>query len=210
MEPQSIFEKFTEADVSHWVNLVAVISVLVGPAVGFLVGQVKKPLQRYLVLGCMLGLLGPALALAWHVVDARTSYWDYIYQDKNPNQEPRLLWPVLGAGKLDSVRNLAGLAVGFVLVGIAIGLGCGLALNWLDRRFPAQRAGEPQEGQEPGTPPAPEQAESPPAAPRKDEAAAAKPPVESPGETTGSGGKPDSGQAGEDAPAKPQDSAGDE
>jgi len=194
MDPQSIFEKFSEADVSRWVNIVALIGIIAGPAIGALVGLLKKPFQRYLILGCLFGLLGPAVALSWHVVDARTSYWDHLYRDKNPDQPPRLLWPILGAGKLDSVRNLASLAAGFIVAGIVIGLGIGFFLNWLDRRFPAEKVPEPEGG--PPTPEAPpEEGEAPTEEPEGDaepDEEAPEEPVEGEGERSGEGEAPES------------------
>ena len=143
-EPISFFETFTEHDVSRWVNALALVTVIVGPLFGLTIGALRRPRARYLLLGCMMGLVGPLAALSWHIVDARTSHWDYIYRDKNPDIPPRVLWPVLGAGKLDSVRNLAGLAVGFVLAGVAIGVASGFYLMWLNRRFPRETEGGPE------------------------------------------------------------------
>jgi len=204
MDPESIFEKFSEADVSHWVNIVAVISIIAGTAIGALVGLLKKPFQRYLILGCLFGLLGPAVALSWHTVDARTSYWDHLYRDKNPDQEPRLLWPILGAGKLDSVRNLAGLAAGFIVAGIAIGLGIGFFLNWLDRRFPAEKAPGP-EGGPPASGAPPEDTEVPAEEPEGDAGATEEVP-DAPAEgEAGSGGEAELSAAQEDRPDEASD-----
>ncbi|MBI2194671.1 MAG: hypothetical protein HYU36_22050 [Planctomycetes bacterium] len=141
METKSLFDSLTDQAISRWLDLFAVLSVLAGIAFGWVAGRVWKPSARYLVLGALAGLIGPALALSWHVVDARTSYWDYTYREQNPGRE-RLLWPVIGAGKLDSVRNLAALAVGFILAGLAAGFACGRVLNWVDRKYPAA-AGTP-------------------------------------------------------------------
>lgn len=134
--PESIFQKFTEQDVSNWVNMFAVVVLVLCPVCWALYGKVLGHLQRYLILGLMIGLIGPLSALSWHIVDARTSYWDHKYQEQNPEMKPRLLWPVVGTAKLDSLSNLGILVVGFVIGGTLCGVGAGLTLHWLDRKFP--------------------------------------------------------------------------
>jgi MFS family permease len=134
----SVFERIQEQDVSRWVNGLALAVLIAGVLGGVIVSRFRKPAPRYLILGALSGLAGPAVALVWHVVDARTSYWDYVHRDLNPGKD-RLLWPVVGAGRLDSVSHLAGLAAGLLLVGVVAGTGCGLMVRWLNRRFPAAR-----------------------------------------------------------------------
>ena len=136
--PESIFQKFTEQDVSNWVNIFAVVMLILCPACGALYGKMLGHLQRYLILGLMIGSIGPLSALSWHIVDARTSYWDHKYQAQNPEMKPRLLWPVVGTAKLDSTSNLGILVVGFVIGGILCGGGAGLTLRWLDRKYPLE------------------------------------------------------------------------
>ena len=137
MEPTSIFEKFTEQDVSRWVNIFAAVTMVLGICGGAVVGNIRKQMPRCLVYGLMVGLLGVVVAIMWHVHDARTSYWDHLYRDKNPGTE-RILWSIVGAGKLDSVWNIAGLFVAFILAGSGLGVVYGTTMNWLDRRYPVE------------------------------------------------------------------------
>lgn len=135
METQSIFEQINEWDVSHWVNLLALATLGLGLLCGLVLGRLRKEMKRCLILGLLAGMTGPALAISWHVYDARTSYSDYEHRAKNPDRE-RFLWRIVGAGKLDSVSNVAGLVVGAIVAGILAGFGCSLLLNWVDRRYP--------------------------------------------------------------------------
>ncbi len=134
--PESIFQKFTEQDVSNWVNIFAVVMLILCPACGAVYGRMLGHLKRYLIIGLMVGSIGPLSALSWHIVDARTSYWDHKYQDQNPELKPRVLWPVVGTAKLDSLSNLGILVAGFVIGGTLCGVGAGLTLRWLDRKYP--------------------------------------------------------------------------
>lgn len=89
---ESIFEQIDERTVSFWVNLAAVAWPLTTIAVGALAGKLKGRAARGLALGLLWALVGPIVCLFWHLYDARTSYWDWVYLEKNPHTYVRAFW----------------------------------------------------------------------------------------------------------------------
>ncbi|MDP7249801.1 MAG: hypothetical protein QGF00_09395, partial [Planctomycetota bacterium] len=65
--PESIFQKFTEQDVSNWINIFAVVMLILCPACGAVYGRMLGHLKRYLIIGLMVGSIGPLSALSWHI-----------------------------------------------------------------------------------------------------------------------------------------------
>ena len=132
---ESIFERLTEQMVSTYANWFAIIALALGLLGGIIVGLVRKQVLRDAVLGLLWGLIGPLACLSWHIVDARTSYYDKLYIDKNPGRE-RFFWRIIEPYPLDSVYGLATMAIGFIVAGIVLGLLLAVVLRVLDRKLP--------------------------------------------------------------------------
>lgn len=131
---ESIFEKLDEQTVSMYMNWLALATVATGMVVGILVGKVRKLLVHDLLYGFIYGMVGPLLCLSWHIVDARTSYYDHLYQDKNQGCE-RLLWCIIKPYPLDSVYSLVTMAIGFVVAGALLGIALAYLTRFIDSRF---------------------------------------------------------------------------
>ena len=89
---ESIFEQISEQTVSAYVNAVAVGIVVLALVWGAIMGKAKRLPQRCWRLAALWALLGPLLCLYWHLYDARTSYYDWLYLEKNPDTYQRLFW----------------------------------------------------------------------------------------------------------------------
>jgi len=89
---ESIFEQISEQTVSAYVNAAAVAIVVLALAWGAVMAKAKRLPQRYWRLAGLWALLGPLFCLYWHLYDARTSYYDWLYLAKNPDTYQRLFW----------------------------------------------------------------------------------------------------------------------
>lgn len=88
MSVESIFERIPESLVYRVLGWTAVASVVLGCGIGALTGYLRKNMWRYLLYGALIGVSGPILYASWAVLDARTSYFDRLY-----NAGPtRFLW----------------------------------------------------------------------------------------------------------------------
>ena len=134
---QEFFETLTEQRVSLVVNWLAVISIVVGAGAGVIAALIRRRMPKDLILGILWGMSGPLLWLVWHLVDARTSYYDFHYQV--PGRE-RWLWSIITPHKVDSVYGLGTLAIGVLVGAVVVGVLIGVLLRYLDRRFPAPQS----------------------------------------------------------------------
>lgn len=88
----SIFEQIDERTVSFYVNLFAIVFPVLSLALAALVGKLRDGVGRQVALGTLCALVGPILCLYWHLYDARTSYYDWLYLEKNPDTYARCFW----------------------------------------------------------------------------------------------------------------------
>lgn len=88
----SIFEQIDERTVSFYVSIFAVVFPALLLAVAALLGKLRDRMARHVALGVLYGLAGPILCLYWHLYDARTSYYDWLYLEKNPETYVRCFW----------------------------------------------------------------------------------------------------------------------
>ena len=89
---ESIFEQIDERTVSFYVNLFAVVFPVLSLAIAALVGKLRNRVPRHVALGVLYALVGPIVCLYWHLYDARTSYYDWLYLEKNPDTYVRCFW----------------------------------------------------------------------------------------------------------------------
>ncbi|MBM4084271.1 MAG: hypothetical protein FJ272_05735 [Planctomycetes bacterium] len=182
---ESIFEQIKDETISLVVNWGALGTVVLGVVLGLLVAKVRKRYPKDLIYGLMLGLIGPCLCLFWHLYDARTSYWDWLYQDKNPGTYLRLFWidrasatetvhmadtdVLLGKWQVTqfwkfvqpyplwSVYSLVTMLVWTIIAAVVIGVVAGLIIRAVERKWPSPASQAP-------APEAPSTAPAPPAA----------------------------------------------
>jgi len=128
------FESLNEQMIYAVCNWVAVATIVLGPLIGLIAGKVRKLLVHDLLYGVLWGLSGPALALVWALVDARTSYYDYIHRASNPGAE-RLLWKLVKPYRVDSVYGLGTLALAIIIAGVVLGVLLAFVTSRIDRRF---------------------------------------------------------------------------
>lgn len=128
------FEKLDEQAIYRFCNTLAVLSIIIGPLVGLIVGKLRKLVLHDFLYGILWGLSGPALALVWALVDARTSYYDYIYRAQNPEAE-RWLWRLIKPYPVESIYGLATLALGILVAGAVVGVGLGFLTAKIERSF---------------------------------------------------------------------------
>lgn len=88
----SLFERIDERTVSFYVHLFAVVLPAAAVALAVFVGKLRQRPARCLAAGIMYGLLGPLVCIYWHLYDARTSYYDWLYLEKNPETYERFFW----------------------------------------------------------------------------------------------------------------------
>jgi len=89
---ESIFEQIDERMVSQVLHWTALGTLVAGIVIGLLVAKLRKRYPKDFIYGILIGLIGPALCLFWHLYDARTSYWDWLYQKYNPDTYIRVFW----------------------------------------------------------------------------------------------------------------------
>ncbi len=89
---ESIFEQIDERTISFWVNAAAAAWLAAAVLAGACIGRARGRAARGLALGILWGALGPIVCLYWHLYDARTSYWDWVYLEKNPDTYVRFFW----------------------------------------------------------------------------------------------------------------------
>jgi len=108
---ESIFEQIDERTVSFYVNLFAVAFPILSLVTATLIGKLRGQMARPVALGILCGLVGPILCLYWHLYDARTSYYDWLYLEKNPDTYARCFWigrPTQAARDRAEAREEAG------------------------------------------------------------------------------------------------------
>lgn len=89
---ESMFEQIDERTVSFYVNVLAVLLPAAAIAIGALMGRRKAQPGRCIAKAVLYGLLGPIVCMYWHLYDARTSYYDWLYLEHNPETYERLFW----------------------------------------------------------------------------------------------------------------------
>ena len=172
---ESIFEQIEEQMVSQVLHWTALGILVAGIALGLLIAKARKRYPKDLIYGILIGLIGPALCLFWHLYDARTSYWDWLYQQHNPDVYVRAFWIPRGdapetddgsvvMGKYDSKRfwqfvqpyplwsvySLLTMLGATVVAAVVIGILLALFISWAERRWPPPgQAGESEFGSGP-------------------------------------------------------------
>ena len=89
---ESFFERIDERTVSLCFDVGALVFFVASMLFGIAMGQLRRCVARYFAFGLLVGMLGPLLCLYWHLYDARTSYFDWLYQKQNPEVYKRLFW----------------------------------------------------------------------------------------------------------------------
>ena len=168
---ESFFEQIDERTVSLWINIAAAAAAIIALALGALVGRLRRQPARGLVLGLLWAALGPILCFYWHLYDARTSYYDWLYLQSNPDTYVRMFWigqpdaqaravgldaPIVKGRwspqrfwqcvqpyPLYSVRGLGLFALGALASAALLGLAAGGAVRLANRRWPPTPPDQP-------------------------------------------------------------------
>ena len=134
------FETLNEQVIYSICTWIAILTIVLGPIIGLLVGKLRGLLLHDVLYGTLWGLTGPALALVWALVDARTSYYDYINSAYNPGTE-RFLWKFITPYPVESVYGLGTLAIAIIVAGAILGVVLAFVTVKIDRAFGRQKSG---------------------------------------------------------------------